>query len=151
MGRLAGTFDPAAAGALRRARKRQQCDAIIAGAEYLSPDDSALLRAVYADGRSSEELSALIGVRGRAVRRRVQRLTARIASPLFVFVVSHLESWPTERRDVAAACILRGRSQRAAAGELGMRVFAVRRELDVVLGVFEASGGKLARSKGGSR
>jgi len=127
------------AGNQRRLEARAATETILARAAWLGRDDAALLRAVYADGRSAVELGPLVGADPRGLRRRIRRLATRVASPLFLYTTRHHTSWPKGRRDVAAACILRGRSIRQAARELGIPIYTVRRHMDVIRGMYETA------------
>lgn len=136
-----GGFECQAEGAARLREARGAVESLVARAGWLEPGDAALIRAVYEQGRSPDELCRLLAVDPRGLRRRIRRLADRAGSPIFLFVIRHQKRWPEQRRDVAAACILRGRSMREAARELGLPVYAVRRHLDVVRGMYEAAAG----------
>lgn len=110
-----------------------------ARAQLLDPEDQALLRALFEDGRSAAEMARLIGVTARSIRRRVARLLTRIASPRFVFVGSHLDAWPRTRRRVATLVILRGRSARETARLLRISEYAVRCHLQAINALFESA------------
>lgn len=130
-------FDPAVEADLRRRRQRDMVEHLLDRAACLPPDDLALLRAVYADGRTAVELAALMRCDARALRRRIRRLVERLLSPRFLFVLRHRDGWSATRKRVATACVLHGRSLREAAAELRLSLHTVRRHLDAVNALFE--------------
>ncbi|HYE63584.1 MAG TPA: hypothetical protein VD997_16455 [Phycisphaerales bacterium] len=100
----------------RRRSGRGSQALILKGAEVLPHADRALLRAVYADGRSAAEIARLNpSVKARAVSYRVRLLTLRVLSPEFAFVSAHRRKWGRTRAKVATACFLHGLSIREAA------------------------------------
>jgi predicted ArsR family transcriptional regulator len=105
---------------------------LAAASEWLPPEDRALMQAFLQDGKSADELAKLIGVTGRTVRRRVERLARRVSSPRFVFVGARLSQMTPMRRRIAEACILRGMSIRAAAARLKLSTHAVRLHLAAI-------------------
>lgn len=107
--------DPAASDGLRRLQQRDRIDQLLDRASCLLPADLALLRAAYADGRSLQELSLLLGIGPRSIRRRLKRLTDRLSSPRFLYIVRCSPSWPRTRQRIATAIFLHGRPLRAAA------------------------------------
>jgi DNA-directed RNA polymerase specialized sigma24 family protein len=109
-------------------------------AEDLPPDDRALIRAVYSDGKTAVEVGRLSGADPRAVRRRIRRLARRVLSPEYLFVLRHKDRWPAARRKVAVACILHGRPMREVADELRVSLHAVRRHCEAVQAAFETVG-----------
>lgn len=121
-----------AEGSLRRRVLDAQADALLRRAHVLDPDDRALLEALLREGESFLGAARSRGVCTRTVRRRMRRLINRMASERFLFVLAQHLSWPLGRRRVGEACVLRGRSMRAAARELSLSVHAVRRHLAVV-------------------
>lgn len=123
-------FDEAAD--LRRRRGGEVSDIVIRRAEWLRPDERALLHAIYGDGMTASRVAELSALDARVVRRRVRQLVYRCLSELFVFVLREREGWSTRRRQVATACVLHGRSMRDAARELGVSLHTVRREMEAV-------------------
>lgn len=118
---------------------REAAEELVRRADLLSPEDRALIHAIYEDGRSGEEVARLIGVSPRALRRRLARLVERVRSARFLFVGSRLYGWPMTRRRVAAAVVLRGMSVRRAAAELGVSTYAVRVHLQAIDAMLEAA------------
>ena len=118
---------------------------ILALAEYVSPPDRALLRAVYDQGRTLVELAPLMGVEPRSIGRRVRRLLFRLGQPAFALAALHAAGWIAEGgqwRDlgrVARACVLEGQTLRAAARSLGMSIHAVRRHRETVLAMAQGA------------
>jgi DNA-binding CsgD family transcriptional regulator len=134
---------------LRRHHRRDMVATLVdrAQAAKLPPEDMALLRAAYGDGRTAVELAHLLAgasrtPRGRddarSIRRRIRRLAQRIMSPRFVFVMRHRDTWPATRRRVAELCILQGHSLRDASKELGITLHTVRRHHEAIQALFEA-------------
>ncbi len=112
--------------------RREHAELIVRRSEHLPPDDRALLAAVYSDGRTITELAAMMAVDVRKLRRRVKRLTRRLLSDRYLFVLSHRETWPAMRRRLATACIVHGRSIRRAAAEERTTIYNARKQLDAV-------------------
>jgi DNA-directed RNA polymerase specialized sigma24 family protein len=121
----------------RFVHRRDLTESLARLAEDLPPADRALIRAVYADGKSAVEVGRLSGTDPRAVRRRIRRLARRVLSPEYLFVLRHRDRWPAARRKVAVACILHGRSMRDASRELRIPLYTVRRHCEAVLAAFE--------------
>lgn len=102
-------------------------------AQYLDPEDASLIQAVHRDGVSFADVARLSGRDRRMVARRVQVLTERLMSPAFSYVLLRLSTMEPEEAKVAEWCVLRGRSLRVAALELGMSIHLVRKHRDSVL------------------
>lgn len=139
-----------AEGLLRRRVLDAQGDALLRRAHVLDPDDRALLEALLREGESPLGAAKSRGVSTRTVRRRLRRLINRMASERFLFVLAQHLSWPLGRRRVGEACVLRGRSMRAAARELGLSVHAVRRHLAVVSAMYQAATEMKGQGVGGA-
>lgn len=107
--------------------------------EHLPRSDAAFIRSLYVDGLSAVKVAALQGQDPRAVRRRARRLLKRLSEPLFIFVVREKASWSSVRRRVAEAGVLAGRGLRAAAKETGLSVHVVRRHLEAIRAMSDAS------------
>lgn len=131
---------------LRRGVQRGLAEALVERAALLPAPDRYLIEGVFRDGRTIAELAALWGEdpepgqTPRALRRRLHRLVARLRSPAFVLVAEQQERWEGPMARVGAACVLRGRSMREAAGELGMSIHTVRRHLDAIMALASAHG-----------
>jgi DNA-directed RNA polymerase specialized sigma24 family protein len=114
------------------ARDRLQ-DLVRARAGELDAPDRSLVEAVVMGGQRVSELAPLAGCSARVLRRRLKGALARLSSPEFGYVLRHRCEWPHTRRRVAEACVLRGLSQRAAAGELRISLYTVRYHQGAVL------------------
>lgn len=103
-----------------RARQLAEC------APYLSLSDAALMRSVFADGKSVKQVSELLGKAPRSLQRRVARLSRRCLSPEFAFVALNVGRFETRLARVATLCVLHGRSVRSVAEELELSQHLVR-------------------------
>lgn len=124
---------------LRRKRRRAVAEELVERAEHLLPPDRALIRAVYHDGQTAAEIARLQGVSPRRVRSRLRRLIARMASPDFLVVARDRHAWPPTRRRVATAVVLQGLSMRETAIRLRLSLHAVRRHMEQIRALVEAS------------
>ncbi|MCB9847030.1 MAG: hypothetical protein H6814_01310 [Phycisphaeraceae bacterium] len=124
-------------------RRRRQCrdlaEALVARAEYLLPEDRALLTAIYRDGASAREVALLSGATPRSIRRRIRALAQRALDPRFAFVIVHRDAWPPTRRRVATELTLHGRPLRETARLLNLTLHTVRRHADAVRVMYEAA------------
>ena len=118
-------------------RDRDFADHVLRLAAALPPDERALLDAVFARGLTLSALAALHHQRPQLVRRRINRLVARVLAPPFAFVVHRRRELSRLERAVAAECFIRGRSVRAASRALGLSLHAVRRTHDILLTLCE--------------
>ena len=118
---------------LRRKRAREDAAAaLLRHADWLTPDEQALLRAVYHDGITISDLATMSGRSHAAMRARLRRIVARLEDPCFTFVLATRESWPPAMRRVATACFLHGWPMRRAAVQCNMSIAAVRRYRDTI-------------------
>jgi hypothetical protein len=137
-----------------RGARRQHAERLVQRARWLQPADRALIEAVYAEGlsvaayvrrcraRQTEPVPSAgvdfgddaigLEMRSRLARRRLRRLVERLLSDRFVFVTARWEDWTTTRRRVAAACVVQGRSMRAASRDLGLSLHTVRRHMQAI-------------------
>jgi hypothetical protein len=111
---------------------RDHADLVLRRAEYLDPEERALLRAVYADGRSVKDLAALVRQDPRRLRRRLRNLARRVLADEFIFVVRHRDQWASARRRVATACIVHGRTLRQGSSDAGTSFYNARKQMDAV-------------------
>jgi DNA-directed RNA polymerase specialized sigma24 family protein len=111
-------------------RRQEWARRLLDHVDELDPADRAVLHGVYQLGMTVADLASVLGRQQRTVRQRIARLAQRISSPEFQFVLRHRRSWPAARRAIAERVILRGRSQRDVARELGISIYRVRRECD---------------------
>jgi len=123
---------------LRRRVPRDLAELLVARAEHLLPEDRALITAVYQDNLTAAQVAQLKGCPPRTIRRRLRSLIQRLLSPRYVFVASRLDRWPPTRKRVARACVLQGRTLRAAAAHLKVSLHTVRRHMDAVAAQHEA-------------
>jgi len=119
------TPPPGAASQRRQALKGDAAARMASLAEFLAPDDRALMRWVYADGKSAREISVLLGEPARSVQRRITRLERRCRSAPYTLIVERSGTWDDRLRAVSRLCILEGRSMRHAAKALGLPTHAV--------------------------
>ena len=117
--------------------QRRMLERVIDRADHLEKSDRALLRGVYDRGMTISDLARVAGHDPRRVQHRVRRLTMRLSSPAFVFVLRHGREWPADRRRVAESIILEGATQCRAAEKLGLSIHCVRLEIDRVRLLFE--------------
>jgi DNA-directed RNA polymerase specialized sigma24 family protein len=106
---------------------------LLKGAESLPQADRVLLKAVFGDGRSTAEVARMRGVSPRTVAHQVRRLSRRVLSPEFAFVVAKRRAWSRSRARVATLCFIQGCSIRDAARKTRLSFHAVRRHHDAVL------------------
>lgn len=134
---------PAPGPDLRHGPGRLEAGRILQLLDALPEADAALLRAYYADGRPAAELASLGALPDdpRQVRARIRRLTTRVLSPLFAFVVAHRRAWPPTRRRVASLCFIDGRSLRQVAAALRLSLHAVRAHRRAVVELYHAAHG----------
>jgi len=133
-------FDPERASDRRRKVERGLADLILARAEHLPKADRELLRTLFGEGRSAIDVAPMLDTTPRRVRARARRLTRRVLSDLYLFVLQRRDSWPVACRRIATAVILHGLSFREAADALRLTVYTVRRHYDAVTALYEASG-----------
>lgn len=124
----------------RRRQGRDLAETLVNRAEYLLPEDRALLNAIYRDGVSVREIADLTGSHPRTVRLRIRKLAQRALDPRFTFVLTHRDQWPQTRRLVATENILHGHPLRETARQLNLSLHAVRRHADAIRVMYEALG-----------
>ena len=103
--------------------------------------DAALLKAVYGQGEPLAEVARLRQEKAGKVSRRVTALTRRLLSREVEFALRVRDSLPGQRRQVATICFVQGRSMRAAAKELGISFYAVRRQCEALRAMMDAERG----------
>lgn len=122
---------------LRRRARLDRNEMILARVGWLTEQDRAVLEGVFRTGQTVRELARLLGVSERKLGRRVHRLVERVLSDRFAFVMRHHGRWSPARRRVAVACVLEGRSVRAARGDLGLSMHTIRGHLAAVDAMLE--------------
>lgn len=121
---------------LRRSPSREALEVIVHRSGCLLPEDQVLMDACYSKGLGVTELARLQGVDPRVIQRRIKRLSARVISPEFSFVLSQESSWPPTRRRIARAVILEGRTMRAASAVLRISLHRVREHIALIHALF---------------
>lgn len=127
----------AAASDLRRKRSREITSELLERSHWLAPEDRALMLAVLRDNLTAAEVAQARAERPRIVRRRIRQLIKHMSSPLFHFAATNAPRWPDLRRAIATTIVLRGRSNREAAAELGLSLHTVRNEMHVIQALAE--------------
>ena len=122
----------------RRPLKQETVDRVLRLCDALPRGDRELLEATYRDGKTAVALARLLEKDPRGLRRRIARLTARVLSPQYRFVLSHRDSWAPARRRVASEIFINGKSARAAAAALRISLHTARRHQEAVLAMHEA-------------
>lgn len=117
---------------LRRSPSREALEIIVHRSGCLLPEDQALMDACYSRGLPVYEIARLQGLDPRVVQRRIKRLSARVISNEFSFVLSQENSWPPTRRRVARAVIIEGRPMRAACKVLRVSLHTVRENVTLI-------------------
>jgi hypothetical protein len=123
----------------RRRAGRGSTALILKAGQALPATDRALLHAVFEDGEPTAKLARLRGLSPRTVTHHVRRLSHRVLSPEFAFVVANRRGWPRTRAKVATACFVQGRSIREAARLARLSFHAARRHHEAVLALMQAT------------
>ncbi|MEK6700660.1 MAG: hypothetical protein AABZ53_00200 [Planctomycetota bacterium] len=133
-----------------RLHTREYVQELLRRCEALPESQSGLIRAIFDDGMAYARLAAVTGVTARSVKRRANRLAARVMSPEFEFVLEHSLDWTRTRQRVAHATIVLGCSFRQAALNLGLSLHVVRRHHVWTLAMCETARvlGERARAAG---
>jgi hypothetical protein len=124
---------------------RRLATRLTARADLLPEQERALVRALIEHGHSLCALSRLFGDWPSTIKRRLDRVMARVASPKFGFVAERLARLSPVRQRVARSCVLHGLSLRAAARELRLSHHSVRRHAEALHAMFEAADRRLER------
>ena len=124
---------------LRRRRDREISELLIHNSRWIRPSERAIVLAYHKHGLSAADIAHARGEDPRTTRRRLRIISKRLLSGQFAFVLSKRDSWPAQRRRVANACILQGRTTRDASRYLRVSVYTVRRHLTTINSLFEAS------------
>lgn len=95
-------------------------------AAFLPPADAALMRSVFADGKTAKHIGTLMGKAPRVVQRRIRRLVTRCLSPEFAYAALNSGAMDADLARVATLCVLHGRPVRSVAEELGLSQHLVR-------------------------
>lgn len=124
---------------LRRRQSRSFSELLVSLAQFLPPQDRALVLAIHNHGKSVRETATLLGQPPRAVGRRVHQLVARLTQPVYRFVLLHAKEWTPPVRAVATAVFIHGKPLRSAAHALGLSYHQARRHRDAVLVMAQAA------------
>lgn len=124
---------------LRRKQRRDYAELVVSRSDLLQPEDAALLRAVFMDGKSIAEVALLARLSVARLRRHVHKLLRRVLSPHFEFVVRNCRAWEPERRRVAHQTVVLGAPLRKAATDLKMSLHTVRGHHQSIRTLFEES------------
>ena len=145
---------------LRRSHPRLEPQ-VLARARWLPPADTALLEAYYADGLTIRRIAEMLDDSPRAVSRRLRILVERIHCPRFLAVAraAHPDPelrrlfgepdpnlWTPTRKRVADAVYIRGLNMRHASQHLHLSLHTVRRHIDAINAIVNASTTEGARS-----
>src|SRR6185436_19421816 len=117
--------------------RRERADVIVRNAEHLLPEEWALARAYFVQGMPASQIARLAGTTSKTVRRRIDRMVARVTSLRFVFAVNHRKSLGRMRGRVATACLAQGLSMRETSRQFGVSIYVVRSHLHAVNGMFD--------------
>jgi DNA-directed RNA polymerase specialized sigma24 family protein len=117
---------------------REMSERILNRAEFLDPEDRALLEQVLERGVPPREIAVLSGRSTRSVQRRVRNLMRRLADPGVVCVLREHRRWERPTGAVALAVWVRGWTLRHTAERLGLSLHRVRQQVATVRGRIEA-------------
>ncbi|MCL4220144.1 MAG: hypothetical protein KJZ65_02120 [Phycisphaerales bacterium] len=130
--------DPDQALDLRKRFRRDRADCVVARAAFLAPAERLLVESYFRDGRTIKILAEASNTDPRVLSRRLRRLTERLLSDRFSFVLRNFESWSPSRRRVATAMVMQGLSMRAASMHLRMSLYSVRRHADAINALYDS-------------
>lgn len=116
---------------------RKTAEAILARCWALPREDGEILRAIYERGQSAAQVARLLGRNSRVILRRARRLTARVRSPEFDFVLSNRNHWSPTRRSIATSVFIEGRRIKAAAAIARTSYHAARLHYFAILTVID--------------
>lgn len=118
---------------LRKTRSQALSEQILSQTHLLPKRERHLVTAMYSEGKSAAEIARLGNLDPRQVRRLIKNAITRMNDPLFIFVVTRSPNWSTTRRKVARSLFQSGRSIRATAEHLKLKVHQVRHHRAAVL------------------
>jgi len=99
----------------RRTAARLEPEQIVRLAQSLPADDRLLLERRFADGLTVTEIARRSRRSETTIRKRIIRLTHRLASPEFRFTLMHQDKMPKSMRRTATLLFVQGRSMRETA------------------------------------
>src|SRR5438309_1935855 len=112
-----------------RPRSEQAYDELLRRAEFLLSRDQAILHACFRHHLSVRQISKIIAHAPGWVSRRIQRLLARLRSPLTTLLIDPHCRLPDDCRQLAIEHFVQGQSVRDLANQHQMSPHAVRRTL----------------------
>lgn len=112
----------------RRTDARLEPEQIVRFAQALPDEDRLLLERRFGDGICVADLARRQRRSAHTIRRRIDRLTRRLASPEFRFTLLHQDRLPRPLRRTATLLFLHGRSLRDTAELTGKSLHRVRCE-----------------------
>ncbi len=121
---------------LRKSRSHALTEHILTRSHLLPKRERHLINAMYNEGKSAAEIARIGDLDPRQVRRLIKNAITRMHDPLFVFVVKSSNSWSPTRRKIARSLFQSGRSIRATAEHLSLKVHQVRHHRAAVLEQF---------------
>ncbi len=130
--------DPEQALDLRKRFRRDRADCVVARAGFLPPAERLLVESYFREGRTIKILAEASKTDPRVLSRRLRRLTERLLSDRFSFVLRNFETWSPSRRRVATAMVMQGLSMRAASIHLRMSLYSVRRHAEAINALYES-------------
>jgi len=125
--------------------RNEQIQTLLERAYWLDSADQALLGAVYERGIPTRALAEAAGVSPRTIQRRVGRLVERLKDPTVLIVLRDHTRWPGMTGEVALAVMVRGRTLRAAADELGLSLHEVRQLMQQAHALIAVAAGRATR------
>jgi DNA-directed RNA polymerase specialized sigma24 family protein len=133
--------DQATAAARQRVLDRRDAmEQVMTLARHLDTPDRDLVRSIYDRGLTAAELARASGQSAPRIRRRLNKVLNRLASPEYRFVLRFGETWPGERKRVGEAIFVMGWTQRDAAKRTGLSLHTVRTEQARIEAMMEAFG-----------
>jgi DNA-binding CsgD family transcriptional regulator len=118
---------------LRKTRSHALTEHVLTRAHLLPKRERHLINAMYNEGKSATEIAHLGNLDPRQVRRLIKNAITRMNDPLFIFVATHANNWSPTRRKIARSLFQSGRSIRATAEHLALKVHQVRHHRAAVL------------------
>jgi DNA-directed RNA polymerase specialized sigma24 family protein len=99
----------------RRTNNRLGPEQIVRLAQALPADDRLLLERHFADGMTFTDIARRSRRSANTIRKRIDSLTHRLASPEFRFTLLHQDKMPRAMRRTATLLFIQGRSMRETA------------------------------------
>ncbi len=122
---------------LRRPREGAAAELALSRADWLGPEDRALVEAVLRDGVCVTTLARAAGAEPRALRRRFAALVNRLLDERTAFVARAIPAMSATRAKVARGCFLRGQTQREVARANRLSLHTVRAHRQAIQALYE--------------